>query len=228
MQDQKPGASAYFGGLSQEYDSLIRRVVPRYDEMIERLVEYLPRRASRILELGCGTGTFTLRLAERYPEAELTLVDASPEMLETVRARLDPSRAVRLREESFEEVELEPGGFDLVTSCIALHHVADKAALFRKLHAALAPGGALVYADQMGGATADHQRINWDRMIEFWTAPGHCTEEEIRGLLEHAEAHDHYAPIVAQITLLEQTGLRELDCVWRNHMWGIVTARRPS
>ncbi len=73
-------AAAYFGGMVESYDSLIRRAVPRYDEMIDRLMDYMPARPARILELGCGTGNLTLKLAARFPNSEITVVDAAPEM----------------------------------------------------------------------------------------------------------------------------------------------------
>ncbi len=62
-------ASEYFGAMVDEYDSLIRRAVPRYDEMIARTVEYMPDDARRILEFGCGTGNLTLAIAQRFPES---------------------------------------------------------------------------------------------------------------------------------------------------------------
>src|SRR5215210_4820257 len=114
-------ASRYFGSMSESYDSLIRRAVPRYDEMLLRLVDYLPPSASSILELGCGTGNLSLALAERYPEATLTFVDAAPEMLETTRARLErkhPASALSARfiETTFEKIDSSVGSFDLVAS----------------------------------------------------------------------------------------------------------------
>ena len=83
-----PGSAAeYFGAMAERYDDLIRRAVPRYDELSDRLIEYLPD-AARILELGCGTGRLSLALAARFPHATLTCVDASPEMVEITRSRL--------------------------------------------------------------------------------------------------------------------------------------------
>jgi tRNA (cmo5U34)-methyltransferase len=217
-------ASQYFGSLVTEYDSLLRRAVPRYDEMIARVVEYLPSEGSRILELGCGTGNLTLAVAKRFPDAALTLVDASGEMLAVTRDRLAPDAQVTSLEATFEELPVEAGSFDLITSCIALHHVRDKADLFGRLHAALAPGGSLVFADQMAGVSDPHSAINWNRMVEFWRQPGHLDEAECRSLEEHSEAHDHYTGIVEQIRLLEAAGFADVDCVWRNWMWGILTA----
>jgi hypothetical protein len=42
--------------------------------------------------------------------------------------------------------------------------------------------------------------------------------------LDHAAAHDHYVPLSEHIALLSASGFTEIDCVWRNWMWGIVTA----
>jgi hypothetical protein len=42
--------------------------------------------------------------------------------------------------------------------------------------------------------------------------------------LDHAAAHDHYVTLSEHITLLSASGFTEIDCVWRNWMWGIVTA----
>jgi tRNA (cmo5U34)-methyltransferase len=218
-------ASDYFGAMADEYDSLIRRAVPRYDEMIARTVEYMPEGSRRILELGCGTGNLTLAIARRFPEAELSLVDDAPEMLGLTRSRLEQGRVAHSIPGRFEDVVLPASMFDVVTSCISLHHVVDKRALFARLRVALRPGGVLVFSDQMRGQTVDNHAINWNRMTDFWRLPDHCTADEVRSLTAHAEQHDHYVSIVDQIHLLEEEGFRDLDCVWRNWMWGILWAR---
>lgn len=222
-------AAGYFGALVRDYDSLIRRAVPRYDEMIERLLDYLPGQPARVLELGCGTGNLSLRLATRYPAADLTLVDASPEMIAATRARLEEAgREARLVEARFEDLRLEPGAFDLAVSSISLHHVPDKAPLYRALHAALSPGGTFRFADQVRGGTGWNHERNWTRWLEFCRRHGNCSEDEVQSLLDHAEAHDHYTPLEEQFRLLSQAGFTGLDCVWRNWIWGIITADRPT
>ncbi|HEX8246260.1 MAG TPA: class I SAM-dependent methyltransferase [Longimicrobium sp.] len=222
-------ASAYFGSMAEEYDSLIRRAVPRYAEMTERLIDYLPGDAARVLELGCGTGNLSLRLAERFPGAAITFVDAAPEMVELTQARVaqaHPAVAERGRfvVARFEELAIEVGAYDLVTSAISLHHVVDKGALFRSIRRILALGGTFRFADQMWGATEANAALNWQRWLEFCRQPGNCSEEEIASLLRRAEEHDHYEPVATHLRLLQEAGFKRVDCVWRNWMWGIVTA----
>lgn len=222
-------ASSYFGNMSDEYDSLIRRAVPRYAEMSERLIDYLPNETTTILELGCGTGNLSLRLAEKFPKAELTLVDASNEMIETTKARLQETFPAQTQSAiflltRFEDLNVKEKHFDLVTSCISLHHVEDKKSLYEKIFNSLTSNGTFRFADQMRGGTEWNHEKNWQRWLEFCREPNNCNEEEIQSLLDHAHAHDYYTPLAEHFRMLTNVGFKSVDCVWRNLIWGIVTA----
>ena len=227
--DLPASASGYFGSMSESYDSLIHRAVPRYDEMIARLVDYLPRDARRVLELGSGTGNLSLRLAESLPRSALTLVDGSEEMIDLVRSRLEDaspssSRRVEYTVARFEELDFPAESFDLVISSISLHHVEDKAGLYERIRSLISKRGRFCFADQIRGEPESNHALNWERWLDFCREPGHCTPEEIDSLLQHAAAHDHYTTLTEHFTLLSRAGFTEIDCVWRNWMWGIVTA----
>jgi tRNA (cmo5U34)-methyltransferase len=222
-------ASGYFGSMAESYDSLIHRAVPRYDEMIARLLDYLPANAQRVLELGCGTGNLSLQLAESLPLAALTLVDGSPEMIELVRSRIEETRPRSSQRTSyvvarFEALDLAARSFDLVVSSISLHHVEDKASLYARIRSLMAEGGRFCFADQIRGEPESNHRLNWERWLDFCREPGHCTDDEIESLLQHAAAHDHYTTLSEHFALLAEAGFSEVDCAWRNWMWGIVTA----
>jgi len=224
----EPTASEYFGSMLEEYDSLMRRAVPRYDEMLERLVTYLPEGAARVVELGCGTGNLTIMLLERYPDARIVTIDASTELLELTRQRAGKdAERLESRRQRFEELELEEGSHDLVVSSISLHHVVDKGPVYQDLARALAPGGHFLFADELMGADARMHEINWEAWLAFCRQDGGCTQEELRSLVEHAEAHDHFTSLTEHLRLLAEAGFVDLDCLWRNWIWGIVTGRRP-
>lgn len=215
--------------MAESYDSLIHRAVPRYDEMIARLLDYLPANAQRVLELGSGTGNLSLQLAELLPRAALTLVDGSPEMIELVRSRIEESKPRSNRPTSyvvarFEELDFPAGSFDLVVSSISLHHVEDKARLYARIRSLMSDGGHFCFADQIRGEPESNHRLNWERWLDFCREQGNCTDDEIESLLQHAAAHDHYTTLSGHFALLAAAGFSEVDCVWRNWMWGIVTA----
>jgi SAM-dependent methyltransferase len=103
----------------------------------------LPELAGRrVLDLGCGFGWFC-RFAAGEGAAQILGVDVSQKMLDRARRETDDPRI------SYELADLESfvpptGGFDLAYSALALHYIADLAALLGRVHAALKPGGALV------------------------------------------------------------------------------------
>src|SRR5690606_18119541 len=59
----------------------IRAEMPRYDELQEAAIDAIPFPPKRALELGFGTAETTRRLWERYPDCQITGLDASPEMV---------------------------------------------------------------------------------------------------------------------------------------------------
>ena len=95
----------------------------------------------RIVDLGCGPGTQTARLLDRWPGAHVVGVDSSPEMIRRAAAISDPPR---LR---FEMADLrtwsEGAGADLVVTNATLHWVPGHLDLLGRWLSWLAPGGTL-------------------------------------------------------------------------------------
>lgn len=129
--------------MSMNYDHLAadyarhRRTHP---EVLKRLLEdgrLAP--ASRILEVGCGTGNYLAAL-EEAAGCECWGLDPSMEMLDKARARLSRGRVQEGRAEA-----ISFGGelFDLVFSVDVIHHVEDRQAHYREAFRILKPGGLL-------------------------------------------------------------------------------------
>jgi tRNA (cmo5U34)-methyltransferase len=224
-------APGYFGAMVDSYDSLIRRAIPRYDEMVQRLLDHIRPGAQSILELGCGTGNLTLALLGKFNDARITTVDASPEMTDvTMRRAREQGLADRLSVVTarFEDLDLKASSFDLVASSMSLHHVRDKQPLYDAIARWLRRDGELAFADQLAGATPHAHQAHWDLWEKFCREPGHCTEEEIASLTEHSRAHDHYVTAVDHFQMLARSGFRSQDVVWRTGMYSVVTAEFGS
>jgi tRNA (cmo5U34)-methyltransferase len=130
------------------YDDFIREDVPDYDRLQDALADATADRPARsILDLGTGTGETARRVLARHPDARLTGIDASASMLDAASRRLGERASVivaRLQD------PLPTGPFDLVTSALAVHRLADedKRDLFDRVRGVLkAEGGRFVLGD---------------------------------------------------------------------------------
>ncbi len=92
----------------------------------------------QVVDLGCGTGELTARLARSLPGSQVLGIDSSPEMLAQARAQTGPN--LRFERCSIEDLE---GEWDLIFSHAALHWVEDHPALLPRLVERLRPGGQL-------------------------------------------------------------------------------------
>src|SRR5690242_13078108 len=81
-----------------------------------------------VIDLGCGTGELTRRLADLLPHSEVLGLDSSPEML--ARAEGEARPGLRFVRGTIEEVE---GQWDLIFSTAALHWVDGHEALVPRL-----------------------------------------------------------------------------------------------
>jgi tRNA (cmo5U34)-methyltransferase len=121
----------------------MRADIPVFDELQEQAASATEGIAARrILELGVGTGETARRVLARHPGAELVGIDENAEMLAA--AGLDADLRVSRLEDP-----LPDGPFDLVVSCLAVHHLDSegKRDLFRRVAEVLEPGGRFVLAD---------------------------------------------------------------------------------
>lgn len=105
----------------------------------EDLVQLIHIRAGlKAIDLGCGTGELTRRLADRLPDSEVLGLDSSGEMLEKAQNQARPG--LRFVKGQIEQVE---GQWNLVFSHAALQWVDDHRALVPRLIGLLGPGGRL-------------------------------------------------------------------------------------
>ncbi len=95
-----------------------------------------------VLDLGCGYG-WHCRYALAQGARSVLGVDASRAMLARAEAMNDSPR-VRFAHEDLETFAPEAESFDVILSNLALHYIADLAAVYRKVFAALRPGGRFV------------------------------------------------------------------------------------
>jgi ubiquinone/menaquinone biosynthesis C-methylase UbiE len=116
---------------------------------VRKALGHAPGRYPRSLEIGAGTGYFTLNLLAAGIVAEATCTDISPGMLATLSAnarRLD--LAVKATVADAERLPFEDEQFDLVFGHAVLHHIPDLGTAFAEFRRVLRPGGTILFAGE--------------------------------------------------------------------------------
>ena len=141
LEQARAYADADFNDSDQAFLARVRQLFP------EGLGE-------RLVDLGCGPGNISFRLAFSYPSAAVFALDGSAPMLALAREQLQqqlqqwPQLAERLR---FVQAVLPdpalPGGASALLSNSLLHHLHDPGVLWRSLRQLAAPGAAVYVKD---------------------------------------------------------------------------------
>jgi tRNA (cmo5U34)-methyltransferase len=177
------------------------------------LLEHLPARPERVLDLGCGDGRIAaLVLASRPSVRSAVVVDRSAPMLERARARFAGDDRVEVVEGDLEEPLEVEGPFDVVVSGLAIHHLEDgrKATLLGEIVERLAPGGVFANLDVVASATPELH-------VEFRRAIGRETDDP----------EDRLAPVEPQLGWMRAAGLDQVDCLWRWRGFALLVGTAP-
>jgi SAM-dependent methyltransferase len=105
-------------------------------------------RASKVLEVGCGTGNYIVAL-QALAGCSCWGIDPSEQMLSRARER---SRPINLQSGKAERLDFPPDFFDLVFSVDVIHHMGDRLVYFREAYRVLRAGG-------KGCTVTDSERI---------------------------------------------------------------------
>lgn len=191
------------------YVERVGQLAPRQAGETE-LLEALPGRVERLLDLGCGDGRLATLVQDAHPELrEIVAVDNSPAMLELATANLSDGASVI--DHDLNLPLPATGDFDAIVSGFAIHHVSHprKRSLFAELVEMLRPGGIFVNLEVVRCATPElhaefHRRIGRDR----------------------GDPEDVLAEVEPQLTWMRQAGLSQVDCQWRWRGFALLVGAR--
>jgi trans-aconitate 2-methyltransferase len=173
-------------------------------EDLLKLVEVRP--ALKVVDLGCGTGELTRRLAEALPESTVLGLDNSPQML----AKAEAVKRAGLTFETGDQASLS-GSWDLIFSNAALQWSENHPGLIGHLYGKLAPGGQITVQ-----VPSNHTHISHRLILE--TAREEPFQSALNGFVRIAPvlAIDEYAQLLfalgaEQITVFEKVYLHILE-----------------
>jgi malonyl-CoA O-methyltransferase len=113
--------------------------------------------ARRILDAGCGKGRFLRRLALQFPQIELSGLDLSDRMLESL------PKGITCLSGGLLDIPASEGSYDLVICCEALEHVVNVSAAIGELRRVLNKGGTLVIIDKNVNKLGQLRISEWEQ-----------------------------------------------------------------
>jgi tRNA (cmo5U34)-methyltransferase len=199
-------------GYLQRADSISHR-----QEGESALLEFIPTRAQRILDLGTGDDRLLAlvwnRLRPSRPDLEAIALDFSPAMLEAVRKRFATESRIEVIEHNLDEHLPAAGEFDAIISSFAIHHLVDKRkrSLYGEIYELLNVGGVFLNLEHVSSPTP---RLH----EEFLHGIGYTVETE--------DPSNKLLDVETQLGWLREIGFVDVDCHWKWRELALLGGRR--
>lgn len=177
------------------------------------LLEELPEKVHRVLDLGAGDGRLLDLVLRARPVAVGVALDFSPPMLERLRQRFDGDSRVEVIAHNLERPLPNLGTFDTVVSSFAIHHVDHerKRHLYREIWDALAVGGVFCNLEHVSSAS------------EY----GHTRFLETMGMTAADEdPSNQLLDVQTQLEWLRDIGFADVDCYWKWRELALLVGRK--
>jgi tRNA (cmo5U34)-methyltransferase len=213
------------------YGEHMQKWIPGYDEahalILDALRLHLPP-ASRLLDLGAGTGRVSKMILSSFDDCYISLTDFSANMLAEAPRKLaayDGRFDTKVGDFFSEAVDYPEGSFDAVVSVFAICHGRGETvyqALYRKIRRWLKPGGLFICYDHVLGDTNKFTVLNvagWKQYMEL-SQSKESTKEGI------VSTYQEDAPLSLRrhLHLLEEAGFTAADVLWKRDIFGVYAA----
>ena len=202
-----------------DYDQLIRKLIPNYENMHKRvvdLVNFPGNKKLNILDLGIGTGETSLDLLRKFPNAKIKGIDISQNMIRQGQIRLkDYSTRVKFEILDMASFVIEQKRFDSCVAVLSIHHLNsnEKQKLFVKISKSLKENGIFVIGDIIKFDTpreTNEKEIGWKTFLEK-----NFNKDEAQYWFDNYKEEDLPDSVNNQLKWLKDAGFKETGCVWQ-------------
>jgi tRNA (cmo5U34)-methyltransferase len=176
-------------------------------------------RATSLLDVGCGAGNYTLKVLERLPNLDVTLIDLSRPMLDHAVERVSrvTSGRVTALQGDVRELQIGEARYDIICAAAVLHHlreVEEWRNVFSKFHQSLKAGGSIWISDLIEHTDARVQALMWERYGAYLTQ---LKDEAYRDhVFDYIAQEDSPRPLIFQLDLLRSVGFSQVELLHKN------------
>jgi len=184
-----------------------------------------------LLDVGCGAGNYSLKVLEKLPHLDVTLVDLSQAMLDRAVERVSRATTgkVTARQGDIRDLNLGESSFDLICAAAVLHHLREAGewqAVFSKFHSAIRAGGSLWISDLIEHSHPGVQAVMWSRYGDYLAQlKNEAYREEV---FAYITQEDTPRPLVFQLELLRKVGFDAVEVLHKNSCFAAFGAVKRS
>lgn len=201
-------------------------------ELITEAISRCYPKLKSVLDIGCGAGNYSVKLSQKRPNIDVTLVDLSQAMINKAveRVRTESKGKVDAHKGDFRDVDFRQEKFDVIIATAVLHHLRDDndwETAFRKLFDLLKEGGSLWVFDLIQQSDNTLQKyIYQDLYGEYLT--GLKDEDYRKHVFAYIDKEDSPRSLGYQLKLLEKVGFKKIDILHKNLCFASFTAFKTS
>ena len=212
-------------GQSAQVDS------PLALELVAQAASATTPNATSVLDVGCGAGNFTLKLLQRLPGLDVTLIDLSRPMLDRAVERLRTATTGQITawQGDVRDLALGESRFDTIIAASVLHHLREDnewRAVFAKFHGALRPGGWVWIHDFIEHSNPQVQALMWERYGTYLTQLKDTAYRD--HVFAYVTQEDTPRSLVFQLDLLRAVGFSAVEVLHKNNCFAAFGATKKA
>lgn len=209
-----------FKDIDKKFDQHIIRSVPFYLELHKialKLSEFFIYDKTKILDIGCSTGTLLIDLSKKYPKKNYTLkfigIDPVQSMIKNAKLKSNDKRVKFIKKSIF---DIKSSNFNYITAILTLQfiHPSKRQGAYHKIYNSLKIGGGFFIFEKTRAENAKNEEINIGIYNDFKRENGFSEKEinqkalSLRGKMECNSPNEN-------VKLLKKSGFRKIFKVFK-------------
>lgn len=214
------GSWSFSGETRDNFDDHIQKSVPLYTEgheLICDLSDFFVQNDSLVYELGCATGTLSLKLAEHNrhkPEAQFVGIDVEADMIAIAEEKRNATQGLNLEfvTEDILTVNMQPADLIICYYTVQFIRSSVRQELINKIYQHLNWGGAFLMFEKVRGADARFQDILTTLYTDYKLRIGYSADDiiaksrSLKGVLEPFSSQGN-------LDLLQRAGFFDINSI---------------